>query len=160
MLRRLLAASFALAAATALIAAPVKSTSDIVTDRAGFIPVRKKEPLPGKVVGVLVSEPQAVLSTEGRSGPKDQLCFGRNGCSYRWVYVPVEKNPLIGRLNIRIGETGTQVKAFDKLSMANAGTLKQWDVPGTYALVEVEVNDGLGSPPDDSFVATKMRRLD
>ena len=76
------------------------------------------------------------------------------------MYVPVEKNPFIGTLRVKVGEKGTQVKQFDKLSMANPETVKQWDVPGTYALVEVEVNDGLGSPPDDSFVATKMRRLD
>ena len=55
MLRRLLAASLALAAATALIAAPVKSGSDTVTDRAGYIPIRKQQSLAGKVVGVLVT---------------------------------------------------------------------------------------------------------
>src|SRR5438093_322739 len=81
------------------VAAPVKPGSDTLTDRANFIPRRKQQPLAGKVVGVLVSDPQPVLSTEGRSGPKDQLCFARGGCSYRWVYVQVEKNPLIGRLN-------------------------------------------------------------
>lgn len=159
MVRPFLVGSLVFAVVTAVNAAPIK-TADTVTDRASFIPLRKQQSLAGKVVGVLVSEPHAVLATEGRSGPKDQMCFGRGGCSYRWVYVPVENNPLIPRLNIRIGEKGSQVKAFDRLSMASPETVKKWDVPGTFALVEVEVNDGLGSPPDDSFVATKMRRLD
>src|SRR5262249_50332835 len=82
--RRLLATSALLALATAVVAAPIKSTSETVTDRAGYIPLRKQQSLAGKVVGVLVSDPQAVLATEGRSGPKDQLCFGRGGGGGRW----------------------------------------------------------------------------
>jgi hypothetical protein len=160
MLRRLIAASFALGLGAMVVAAPIKSGPETVTDRAGFIPNRKHQSLGGKVVGVLIPDPLPVLSTEGRSGPKDQLCFARGMFSYRWIYVPVEKNAFIGTLNIRIGEKGSQVKQFDKLSMANPETVKQWDVPATFALVEVEVNEGLGSPPDDGFVATKMRRLD
>jgi hypothetical protein len=44
--------------------------------------------------------------------------------------------------------------------MANPETVKQWDVTVPYSLVEVEVNDGLGSPAGESFAATKMKRLD
>jgi hypothetical protein len=44
--------------------------------------------------------------------------------------------------------------------MANAREVKRWKVDVPYALVEVEVNDGLGSPPTEGFVATKMTRLD
>src|SRR5262249_61641281 len=46
------------------------------------------------------------------------------------------------------------------LSMASPQTVKQWDIAVPYALVEVEVNDGLGAPADQAFVATKMKRLD
>src|SRR5262245_41977322 len=44
--------------------------------------------------------------------------------------------------------------------MANAKEVKRWEIDVEYALVEVEVNDGEGSPPTEAFVATKMTRLD
>src|SRR5262245_53237639 len=152
------------AAATALImigsaaSAPAGSGS-VITDRKGYIPVRKHVPLQGKAAGILVADPQPVLSTEGRTGPKDQLCFAVSGASYRWVYVPVEANALISSLSLPVGHDG-QRKKFDKLNMATPTSIKQWGIDVSFALVEVEVNEGLGSPASDSFVATKMRRLD
>jgi hypothetical protein len=147
-------------AASSTFAVPVRSgASATITDRAGYIPNRKHVPLPGKVVAVLVFDAQPVLSLEGRSGPANQLCLGYNGGSYRWVYVPVKENPFIGSLIMNVGQKGER-KRFDNLSMANPQTLKQWDIQGKYALVEVEVNGGLGGPAEDAFVATKMRQLD
>ena len=143
-----------------LLAVPVPAGGPAtITDRKDFIPNRKHLPLPGKIVAVLAFGAQPVLSLEGRSGPPDQLCVGYNGGSYRWVYVPVKENPFIGSLNIAVGDKGEKRK-FDRLSLANPVTVKQWDVAGKYALVEIEVNGGLGSPATDSFVATKMRKLD
>lgn len=157
---RLGLAAAALGMAASALAVPVRSgASATITDRAGYIPNRKHVPLPGKVVAVLVFDAQPVLSLEGRSGPASQLCLGYNGGSYRWVYVPVKENPLIGSLIMNVGQKGER-KRFDNLGMANPLTLKQWDIQGKYALVEVEVNGGLGGPPEDAFVATKMRQLD
>jgi hypothetical protein len=129
------------------------------SDRKAFIPFRKHVPLSGKVIGVLVYDAQPVLSLEGRSGPANQFCLAYNGGSYRWVYVPVKENPLIGSLNIAVGDKGER-KRFDNLSMANPQTLSQWDIKGKYALVEIDVNGGLGSPAADALVATHMRQLD
>src|SRR5262245_53264361 len=75
-----------------------------IKDRANFIPARKHQPLKGTAIGVLVYDGQPVLSTEGRSGPADQLCFGADGCSYRWVYVPTLDQAQIKNLRVPVGE--------------------------------------------------------
>ncbi len=139
--------------------API-TTVDVIKDRASFIPHRKYEPMKGKVVGLLVSDVAAKMGHEGRSGPQDAMGFSVNGNSYRWVYVPVEKNPLITRLNVHVGEKGDRIKVYPQLSMANAQTVQQWKIDVPYALVEVEVNDGDGAPAEEGFVATNMTRLD
>lgn len=132
-----------------------------IKDRASFLPQRKYEPLKGTVIGMLVYDPQPILSTEGRSGPKDELCFSVNGNSYRWVYVPVSDRPQITNLRVPVGEKeNVQFKNYPALDMARPPNVVRWGVVTQYALVEVEVNDGLGSPKNDSFVATKMRVLD
>src|SRR5437764_6233673 len=97
---RPISALLALAALSGgLRAAPVPSSStETVNDRKAFIPYRKHAPLAEKVIGVLVADAGPVLQTEGRTGPADQLCFGRGGNSYRWVYVPADKDPTIGRV--------------------------------------------------------------
>jgi hypothetical protein len=150
-----------LAIGLSALAAPVPTgTTETLKDRTGFIPQRQYQPLPGKVVGVLVSDVAAVMGQEGRSGPPDAMGFSRGGGSYNWVYVPVEKDPLIRDLHVRTGEKGDAVKIYPRLSMANARTVEQWQIDVPYALVEVEVNDNLGAPADQAFVATRMRRLD
>jgi hypothetical protein len=132
-----------------------------IKDRAGFIPLRKTESLKGTAVGVLVYDAQPVLSSEGRSGPGDQLCFSANGNSYRWVYVPVTEKPRISNLRVPVGDKeNAQFVVFPALDMASPRTVAPWGVTSHYTLVEVEVNNGLGSPKNDSFVATKMKVLE
>jgi hypothetical protein len=99
------------------------------------------------------------MESTGRKGPAEALYFSTGGSS-RWVYVPVQGKPLIGGLRLPVGEKGDRRQRFDRLSMANPETVKQWRVTGPYALVEVEVNGGLGSPAGANFVATHMRMLD
>jgi hypothetical protein len=132
---------------------------DPFTDRTKFLPKHKLQPLPGKVIGVLAQGAQSLLRSEGRQGPADALCLGTGEGSYRWLYVPVKKRPLIGALNVPVGTEG-RTKRFDSLGMANPQTVKPWGITGPYALVEVEVNGGLGSPSGDAFVATHLRQLD
>lgn len=151
--------SFALAFVLLAVSVPVPGSGpDTITDRKGFIPVNKQQPLPGKLVGVLVPGAQPVLSVEGRSGPEDQLCLGYNGCSYRWVYVPVTERPMMPWLDLPVASG--ERKRFNSLSLAMPATVQPLGVGPGYSLVEVEVNAGLGSPADQSFAATKMKTLD
>src|SRR4051794_6420294 len=80
---------------------------EIVKNRKDFLPQRKQVALGPKVIGVLAYDAQPVLSTEGRSGPLDQLCFSEGGNSYRWVYVVAfGEHPMITGLRVPIGEKG------------------------------------------------------
>ena len=149
------------ATAAALVAAPAPTeTTETVKDRNTFLPHNKYNPLPGKTIGVLVSDVVAVMGLEGRSGAPDNYGFSAAGASYRWVYVPVKEQPTITNFTVRAGEKGDKSATYPSLGMANPKTVKQWDIDVPYSLVEVEVNGGLGAPPDQGFVATKMRRLD
>jgi hypothetical protein len=131
-----------------------------IKDRAGFIPHRKHEPLKGTAVGILLYDAQPVLHSEGRSGPADQLCFSTGGNSYRWVYVPATEKPRITNLRVPVGDKeNAQFVVFPALDMASPRNVAPWGITSHYTLVEVEVNNGLGSPKNDSFVATKMKSL-
>src|SRR5438876_989714 len=90
----------------ALVGATIAEAQEKIKDRASFIPNRKQVALPGKAIGILLTDGQPVLSTEGRSGPADQLVFSAGGNSYRWVYVPVQDNPIITNLQVPIGDKG------------------------------------------------------
>lgn len=143
------------------LAAPAPAVrNEIVKDRAGFIPTRKYQPLPGKVVGVLVSDVAPFMAHEGRYGPGAALGFSAGGNSYRWVYVPAEGRPLITNLSVRIGEKGDRTRTYPGLDLANPTTVKRWGITVPYALVEAEVNGGDGAPADQAFVGTNMKRLD
>jgi hypothetical protein len=109
---------------------------------------------------VLVSGGQEVLAREGRRGPADAFCLGSGGGSYRWLYVSGAEKPAIGGLFVRVGPKGDAVKRFNGLSMADPKTAPHWGAGGPYALVEVEVNGGLGTPPGETLVATRLRVLD
>jgi hypothetical protein len=132
-----------------------------IKDRASFFPSRKQQALKGTVVGVLLYDAQPVLSTEGRSGPPDQLCFSASGNSYRWVYVPAMGQPQITNLRIPVGEKGNgEFEVYPALDMARPTTVARWGITAKCTLVELEVNGGKGSPKGDSFVATKMKSVE
>jgi len=129
-----------------------------IKDRKGFIPYRNHQVLKGTAIGILVTDGQPVLSNEGRFGPADQLVFATNGASYRWVYVPSE-NGSMKNLQVPVGVEGN-VQIFPSLDMANPKSVAPWGIKQPYSLVEVQVNNGQGSPAGDSFVATNMKVLD
>src|SRR5262249_40311487 len=133
--------------------------TEIAKDR-NVIPKQKHEKLAGKVIGLLVADAQPVLSVEGRSRPPDSLCFARRLHSYRWVYVPPPDQPLIANLAVRVGDDGNKTQTYPALNMANPKSVTPWGVTQPYSLVEAEVNSGLGSPPDMSFVGTSFKVLD
>ncbi|HMF19688.1 MAG TPA: hypothetical protein VKE98_20955 [Gemmataceae bacterium] len=129
-----------------------------VKDRKGFIPYRNHQVLKGTAIGILLTDGQPVLGNEGRSGPSDQLVFATGGGSYRWVYVPTG-NGTIRNLQVPVGDQGNS-QTFPSLDMANPKSVAQWGIKQPYSLVEVQVNNGQGSPAGDSFVATNMKVLD
>lgn len=157
-----------LAAVTVLVAgvmtaapAPAPLKTEVVKDRDSFIPLRKYAPIPGKVIGVLVSDVVAKMQHDGRGGPADSMGFSVDNGSYRWVYVPVAApDAIIQNLQVPVGEKGERVQKYPLLNMANARTVKQWNIQSPYSLVEIEVNNEQGSPAGESFVGTKMTRLD
>lgn len=161
-LRLLPAALFVgLAIGVVVTAAPAPvGTTGTFDDRAAFMPRSNYKPLPGKAVGLLLSNVANKMAHEGRSGTPDALAFSSNGASYRWLYLPVAERPQITDLRVRTGVKGDGVKTYPSLSMASPRTLAPMKIAVPYALVEVEVNDGQGSPAEDAFVATKMTRLD
>ncbi len=132
---------------------------DGIKDRKAYIPNRKQAALPGIAVGILLSDGQPVLSTEGRSGPADQLVFSTGGNSYRWVYVPAQGNAQITNLQVPVGDKG-EIAVYPALNLANPPSVLPWAIKTQYTLVEVEVNAGKGSPAGDSFVATNFKVLD
>jgi hypothetical protein len=154
----------ALVPSLAALAAPEPApepASRVVKDRDSFIPKRKYAALKGTTVGVLVSDVKAMMAQEGRGGPPDAMGFSAGGNSYRWIYVPaLQGRPMISNLQVNVGEKPGKIKTYPALNMANAAEVKRWDIDVAYALVEVEVNDGEGSPAQEGFVATKMKRLD
>ncbi|MBA4067451.1 MAG: hypothetical protein C0501_27835 [Isosphaera sp.] len=109
---------------------------------------------------MLASDVAPAVALDGRSGPPDAMGFGRDGLSYRWVYLPADANPLITNLTLPVGVKGDKKAVFPALDMANPKTAKAAGVKALYALVEVEVNNGEGSPASEGFVATKVKVLD
>jgi len=156
-LHTLAAALFGGLAVAVAFAAPEATT---VMDRDSFIPKAKFRPLPGKVVGLLLSDIGPKMAHEGRFGAPENLAFSSGGASYRWVYVPGERLAQINSLKVPVGEKGERTQVYRRLSLANPRTLAQFDIKVPFALVEVEVNDGQGSPATEGFVATRMTRLD
>jgi hypothetical protein len=140
-----------------LLAAPMwaKDAETIVKDRKAFLPHQQHQSLPGKVVGILIENPAALLAHEGRSGPPDQFCFAHGNASYRWVYVVTEDaQPQISDLRVRAGEKGEIELRYPKLRIANLASLAPLGVKARYTLVEIEINEGKGSPAEDALVAT------
>ena len=115
--------------------------------------------LPGKAVGVLVTDAAPVLAQEGRSGPADAVLFSHDGASYRWMLLPAIQQEVGEPATVEVG-TISQPKRFENVLLANRSAVAARGLPAGYSLVEVEVNGGLGSPATDRFVATSLTRLD
>jgi hypothetical protein len=148
------------ALAIVLTASAIGSAQETVKDRKAYIPNRKQVAVPGKAIGILLTDGQPVLSTEGRSGPADQLVFSSGGNSYRWVYVPTQDgNPMITNLQVPVGDKGEKA-IYAALNLASPRAVLPWAVTQPYALVEIEVNGGRGSPAGDSFVATEIKVIE
>lgn len=153
-MKRILAFVFA-----TLISVSAVSAQETIKDRKSYFPNRKQAPVAGTAIGILLADGQPILSTEGRSGPADQLVFSSGGNSYRWVYVPTQDKPMITNLQVPIGDKGEKT-VYAALNLANPPSVLPWTIKTPYTLVEVEVNSGRGSPANDSFVGTNFKILD
>lgn len=129
-------------------------------DKLFQLPVQKFEPLPGKVVGVLASNNQTLLANEGRKGPANAVTFGSGAGSQRWIYLPDQKKPMIGAMLFPVGPDGKKLQRFNRLNLATAENLKSAGITERFALVELEVNGGLGSPAAQSLVATSIKSVE
>lgn len=113
-------------------------------------------PLPGRAVGVLARDVSEAFEAEGRSGPKNTYGFAVGRHSYRMLYVPTGDNGDDGGETVFVAvgeESGERVK-FESVELATTDVQRLPDEP--YCLVQVEVNNGLGSPETDRFVATNV----
>lgn len=129
-------------------------------DKSFHLPVQKFEPLPGKVVGVLASNSQALFANEGRKGPANAVTFGTGTGSQHWIYLPDQKKPMIGAMLFPVGQDGKKQQRFNRLNFATAENLKTVGITEPFTLVEVEVNGGLGCPAGQAFVATAIKPME
>src|SRR6516164_3308004 len=111
------------------------AAQETVKDRKSYLPNRKQVALPGKAIGILLTDGQPVLSTEGRSGPANQLVFASGLNSYRWVYVPTQDRPMITNLQVPVGDKGEKA-VYAALNMANPQSVLPWAIKTPYTLVE------------------------
>jgi hypothetical protein len=131
----------------------------VIKERAGYLPVRRYVPLPGKVVGILLADGKDLVALDGWSGPGDMLVFSSGGNSYRKVYVPTSDNPQVTNFQVPVGDKGmTQV--YPALNLANPRSVIPWGITAPFTLVEATVNSGMGGPAVDCFVATEFKVLD
>jgi hypothetical protein len=149
---------------TALIAIGTTVAADSLAQAPGLTEVSPTEPhfapLPGLAVGVLVSNVDLVLRAEGRFGPAGAAVFSRDDTSYRWFYVSAVAGETGETVNMPVGEAGDRTQRFKDVVLATTSVLRARAIPERFVLAEAEVNGGLGSPPVESFVATKLRVLD
>ncbi len=137
------------------------ATSLLTTATMAFAQVDKSgfEKLPRKVIGVLVFDNAELIARESRSGPPDAVVFVRDYRAFRWMYLPAPNDSDADDLPFRVLDDSKPV-VFDDVRIATKSMLSKHDIVGPFNLVEVEVNGGRGSAPEEGFVATSIRRLD
>lgn len=116
--------------------------------------------VPGHATGVLVldGELQHFL---GRTGPEGrEVSFSTAGQSYRWVLVPGRAGDVSPTLNLRGQKAGDFYAPAEVRAAGLADDMAALGLQKPYALVEAEVNEGLGSREDERLVLTKIKPLE
>lgn len=115
------------------------------------------QPLRGTAIGVLNAGIAPTLAEEGRSAPEGALGFAHKSFGYHLLYIAM----LTGGddLELKVGD-GSSSRQFRGLKLATVEDLSRLGLKELPCLVEIEVNEGLGSPGDGAFFASKIRRLD
>lgn len=142
------------------------ASSGLVTDRqsgGGVVQRNATErepsfaPLPGRVVGIIATDVSSSVQAEGRSCSEDAVGFSHGASSYRWVFFPTQPDSKQAeRLFVPVGLQGSTRHRYDSVLFGDLVTAAKHGITGRFTLVELEVNDGLGSPSVESFVATKV----
>jgi hypothetical protein len=114
-------------------------------------------PVPGKAIGILVTDVKEAMAAEGRHGPAGAAGFAYGPGSYHWIFLPCDaKADQATAVKVHLGTNPLEVKVFENVCPATEELLtrKPLHIKTPYTLVKVTVNDGLGSPSgDDRFVA-------
>jgi hypothetical protein len=100
---------------------------------------------------------------ESRGGQADAVEFSTESSSYRYIFLSAlaGEEPDFEGFHIGVGAAGEKrTKVYRDLVFARNKNLQTRGITERFALVEVEVNSGLGSSGDDQFVATNIRVLD
>jgi hypothetical protein len=114
------------------------------------------KPIPGKAVGIVVMDPRAVVAAEQRFGPPGAAGVSYDGGSYRWFYVTAPPGTEGESLTFGAWPASERQESVDHLILATPETLKARGIRAPYCLVQVVVNGGAGSGPEDSFAATGL----
>jgi hypothetical protein len=140
----------------------VPSPDNVKQGKKDPVQTLKFSPLPGKAVGVFVTDIKDAMAAEGRSGPPGAVGFAFGRSPYRWVYLPCEgKSEDASTITLPVGSIPGEERQFKDVCVATQASLKSLGFTAPYSLVEVEVNDGLGSPANaDKFKASQPRLLE
>lgn len=141
-------------------AAPLRAQeADPLADRAQFIPETRFPALPGRAIMVLTGDTWDLMKAHGRGGHPRSACLSASGGAYRWTFILAEEEPAVP-LRVRIGEKADR-KTYPKTRGCTLDDLKPMGVTEQYSLVEVEINEGLGSAEaQTSLLVTKLKVLD
>jgi hypothetical protein len=119
-------------------------------------------PLPGRVTGILRTDAGRDLQRDGRTVPADVVGFVTGEEKERIVYCPCHAGAdNCQSLKVLVGKEGKQRKDYPSVELLTSRNLHFYlPQEGLYRLVEVDVNDGLGSPNTDFFIASNVVVLD
>lgn len=154
---------------TLIFLAALLQEEGVFKDRAEFLPRNKFPATPGRLIMALTADMATIQPLGQYDGRYNKLqeaerhfseaCLSANGATCRWIHVPVDADPSFS-LKVPVGAKG-ELHTYPKLRAANLELLKRWDLKERYALVEVEVSEGQGTPAGaEALVVTGMKVLD
>ena len=121
----------------------------------------RADPLPGTAIGLIDGTRTTAPQQVKQRIDANPAVFTRDGAA-RFLYLIASPTEQGSKQYFYVGQSGP-VQAFPNIVPATQSILRSRDIPGPFALLEVEVNEGKGSPPPplgENFVATSFRVLD
>jgi len=121
-----------------------------------------RAPLPGKVIGILVGNPGAMLLGKDKVFSEDAVMFVTGKGDFRRVYVSATADsPNKEDLVLPVGKEGKERRRFNSVELLSRPLLKGLGLRADFQLVEMVVNDGAGCCPyTTGFYASKITVLD
>ena len=133
--------------AAALLAARVGVAQEAPLDRKTFLPPNHFPPLPGNSV--------MLVNTYRIDSAEEHLRFSVDGSSWHQAFVPTANDNSLHNREFLVGPAGEKA-VYPRVTWA----LRWKDSPfaGSYSLMDVEINDGRGTPAgQNAFVVTRSR---